>query len=148
MITDVILLVMNETEFTKWLDQRNVPTEVRADLFLAQTHVSNDSMAGEMLDDFDGIVEYTDYAIFELTPYDVGFIVFGSCPNGDPIAIDVKAEIGRILYLSHEDIDENGFPSQVVSPSMGHFIEMVNADKMPLDYYEAIGWGNGGRNAG
>ena len=101
-----------------------------------------------MLDDFDGIVEYTDYAIFELTPHDVGFIVFGWCPNGDPIAIDVKGEVGRILYLSHEEIDEHGFPSRLVSPSMEHFIEMVNSDKMPLDYHEAIGWENGGRNAG
>lgn len=117
-----------------------VPAKVREDLFLAQSHVGKDTMAGGLLDDFDGVVEYTDYAIFELTPHDVGFVVFGWCPNGDPIAIDVKDELGRILYLSHEEIDENGFPSQTVSSSMEQFIDMVNADRMPLDYHEAIRW--------
>lgn len=134
---------MNKTEFTRWLNQRNVPAEVRADLSLAHTHLNKDTMAGRMLDDFDGIVEYTDNAVVELTPHDVGLVVFGCCPNGDPIAIDIKDNIGRILYLSHEEIDENGFPSHEVSPSMEHFIEMVNADKMPLDYHEAIRWEDG-----
>jgi hypothetical protein len=70
-----------------------------------------------------------------------GLLVVGSCPNGDPIAVDVRKQLGTTGYIDHEEIWQianvrNKFA--ILSRSLGRFIQGLDRGQMPLDYDEAI----------
>lgn len=109
-------------------------------LTLSASHEENDTLTGRVVLGFAGITEYTDDEIIDACPFDEGFVVFGDCPNGDPVAIDVKRNAGAIYYLSHEESDGCSFPSIKVANSMEQFLADLESDKMPTDYHEALSW--------
>jgi hypothetical protein len=109
-------------------------------LRLSASHAEKETPIGRIVLDYAGIAEYTDDDIIDACPFDDGFVVFGDCPNGDPVAIDVKRNVGTIHYLSHEETDGYSFPSFKVANSMEQFLIDLGNDKMPADYHEALSW--------
>jgi len=131
---------MNESKFEQWAASRNVRESDVEFLKLSASFSEEDSLVGSTVLDYAGIVEYTDEEIVEACPFDGGFVVFGSCPNGDPVALDVQNEIGSVHYISHEESDGCSFPSLKVANSVKQFLEQLRLDKMPTDFHEAKRW--------
>ncbi len=70
-----------------------------------------------------------------------GLLVVGSCPNGDPVAVDVRDRLGAAGYIGHEETWQVANVREVfrvLSPSLGRLAEGLDQDRMPLDYYEAV----------
>ena len=133
-------LSMNETEFRDWSNEHSVPNKIVAALIKSAGLATEDSRVGRAMLDYGGIAEITDDVIIESCPFDAGFVVFGDCPNGDPIAIDVQNNVGTIPYLSHEEPDGCDFPSFRVAESLENFLQQYANEQMPIDYHEALGW--------
>jgi hypothetical protein len=69
-----------------------------------------------------------------------GLLIVGSCPNGDPVAVDVREQIGAVGYIDHENMwQEANVRSAflVVAPSLGKLAEGLDAEQLPVDYFEA-----------
>jgi hypothetical protein len=65
-----------------------------------------------------------------------GLLIVGGCPNGDPVAVDVREQLGAAGYIGHETMWQAGSVREVfkvLAPGLG----ALAADAMPLDYYEA-----------
>ncbi len=131
---------MNESEFLNWVASHNLQQVEVESLRLSASHSEKDTPIGLVVLDYASIAEHTDDEIIDACPFDDGFVVFGYCPNGDPVAIDVKRNVGTIHYLSHEESDGCSFPSFKVANSMEQFLAALEIDKMPIDYHEAKGW--------
>jgi len=76
--------------------------------------------------------------------FDAGFIIIGSAPNGDMLAIDWKKSEGKTGYLSHDDLwvwDQKVYPDpykyfNCLAESIGSFaIKAVDDENFPMDYY-------------
>lgn len=131
---------MHESEFLVWANNHDLrPQEVES-LQQATGHADDDTLVGRVVLGYDAIAEYTDEKMVDACPFDFGFVVFGECPNGDPVAIDVRNNVGTIHYLSHELSDGSSIPSIRVANTMQQFLMNLEIDKMPTDYHEALGW--------
>lgn len=67
-------------------------------------------------------------------------LIVGTCPNGDPVVIDVAITKGDIGYLCAETMwqeDDVRSAFVPVAPSFASFLEGLSTDKLPLDYFEA-----------
>ena len=131
---------MNESEFLVWATSRSLQQAEVESLKLSASHAEEDTLTGRVVLDYASIAEYTDDEIIDACPFDSGFVVFGDCPNGDPVAIDVKQNVGTVHYLSHEESDGCSFPSIRVANSMEQFLTDLGNDKVPTDYHEALSW--------
>lgn len=81
----------------------------------------------------------TDYVPIALRD---GLLIVGGCPNGDLVVVDVREQLGAAGYVAHDSMW--GRPSVrdvflAVSPGLGAFVAGLDADTLPLDYYEAKG---------
>ena len=131
---------MNESEFLVWATSRSLQQAEVESLKLSASHAEEDTLTGRVVLDYASIAEYTDDEIIDACPFDSGFVVFGDCPNGDQVAIDVKQNVGTVHYLSHEESDGCSFPSIRVANSMEQFLTDLGNDKVPTDYHEALSW--------
>jgi hypothetical protein len=131
---------MNESEFREWAASHELRQLEVESLIMSASYAEKDSLTGRVALDCASIAEYTDDEIINACPFDEGFVVFGDCPNGDMVAIDVKRNVGTIHYLSHEESDGCSFPSIKVANSMEQFLDRLGNDKMPTDYHEALSW--------
>ena len=69
-----------------------------------------------------------------------GLLIVGGCPNGDPVAVDVREQLGAAGYIGHETMWQAGSVREVfrvLAPGLGALAAGLDADEMPLDYYEA-----------
>jgi hypothetical protein len=68
-----------------------------------------------------------------------GLLIIGRCPNGDPIAIDIRQEPGSIWYISHEEMF--GVPLRTVSIKVTNdieeFVNQCENEQFPIDYFDA-----------
>jgi hypothetical protein len=75
-----------------------------------------------------------------------GLLIVGSCPNGDPVVIDVRDEPGAAGYLCHETMwsteDIRGEYVRL-APSLARLVGGIIKETMPLDYFEARQSGKG-----
>ena len=77
-----------------------------------------------------------------VSPEKSGFMIVGFCPNGDPIAIDIGAEMGSVWYMDHETMATDLLRSAAirVTDNLSQFMNrLVHEDDFPFDYYEAKG---------
>jgi hypothetical protein len=68
-----------------------------------------------------------------------GFVIVGTCPNGDPVAIDVADHPGTVGYLSHEEmwsVENLRTVFRPVASSLGKLAEGLRENQIPLDYFE------------
>ena len=72
-----------------------------------------------------------------------GFLLIGSCGNGDPVALDVRDQRGGVFFLSHEVLwsDEEADPrdwSVQVADDLGGFAKSAwDLDSFPIDFWDA-----------
>ena len=82
-----------------------------------------------------------------------GFLMIGSCANGDFIVINLKTVSLEVGYITHEEVDDSSscrFQDKyiAISPTLGSFFHDSNLLwTMPGDYYHAkeLGWSVKGR---
>ena len=131
---------MTESEFANWaLDLGIDGTSLRS-LIEVASHHDKDTFVGRSVEDFAGIKELSEEEPLGVLATNGGFLVFGSCPNGDQIAVDLKTDPGSVHYLFFEEEDELKIISNKIVPNLPMFVTMMNAEKLPFDYHEAIGW--------
>lgn len=68
------------------------------------------------------------------------FLIIGSCPNGDPIAVDIGQDAGSVWYLSHEQMFDREIRSAAVkvAASIVEFCRrLAENDSFPLDFWDA-----------
>jgi hypothetical protein len=69
-----------------------------------------------------------------------GLLIVGSCPNGDPVAVDVRDQLGAAGYIGHETMWQAGSVREVfavLAPGLGALAAGLRDGTMPLDYYVA-----------
>jgi hypothetical protein len=69
-------------------------------------------------------------------------LAVGYCPNGDPVAIDLRKRVGSVGYLSHDLVweDEEARLRRyfvVVAASLPEFVRLAFDKALPIDYWEA-----------
>lgn len=70
-----------------------------------------------------------------------GLLIVGGCPNGDPVAVDVREHIGAAGYIAHETMWQEANVRSVfvvLTTGLGALAVGLDAGTMPRDYYEAI----------
>lgn len=127
-------------EFLAWLTRHAVPPTARH--FLAHAWVKGD-------DDFLGAMTLMSEAAImardakEPRWLAAGFLVIGSCDNGDMVALDTKAALGSVWFLSHEELwgDETADPRRFavrVAKDLGELaVKGQDLDAFPYDYEDA-----------
>ncbi len=73
------------------------------------------------------------------TAVENGFIIIACCPDGDPIAVDMRINPGSVHYISAGDSDEE-VVSKMVAPDIRSFVGIMDDETIPYDYHEAIAW--------
>lgn len=71
-----------------------------------------------------------------------GLLIVGTCPNGDPVAVDVRDRLGEAGYVGHETMWQAADVRDrfvVLTASPGELVEGLRDGRLPLDYYEAVG---------
>jgi hypothetical protein len=72
-------------------------------------------------------------------PIDEGFLIIGSCPNGDPVAVDFRDPQLPVFYISHEQMHGNPLAKVIrkVSNSIDEYDEALSDENsgIPLDYW-------------
>jgi hypothetical protein len=73
-------------------------------------------------------------------PIEQGFLVIGSCPNGDPVVVQVRAPGLPVFYLSHEELHDRPLTQimRKIADSFAAFTEALldKGSGMPLDYWD------------
>lgn len=70
-----------------------------------------------------------------------GLLIVCGCPNGDPVAVDVREQLGAAGYIGHESMWDAGNVREVcivLAPGLGALAAGLEQGSMSLDYYEAI----------
>ena len=75
-----------------------------------------------------------------INPGQAGFWLLGSCPDGDPIVLDVLEYVGSVCYLCHETMHHKPLRDCCVKVAdrIDDFLELYRtADVFPFDYFDA-----------
>jgi hypothetical protein len=68
-----------------------------------------------------------------------GFLVIGSCPNGDPVLVGFRDSELPVYYLSHEELHCKPLPQimRKISDSIAAYDKALSDEKsgIPLDYW-------------
>src|SRR5204863_8842026 len=92
-------------QFTAWAAKRGIPETIVETLI--ESTPQKEDLDPEMpspIYDLANIMGMNGEDGIPVPAIACGFLMIGSCPNGDPVAIDFKQEIGSIHYLSHEEM--------------------------------------------
>jgi hypothetical protein len=88
----------------------------------------------------DDIVAMTSSDALGTLPLTQGFIIVGSCFNGDPIAVDVANDQGSVWYINHETMHGSTLRASAirVATDLSGLINGILEDgNFPLDHFSA-----------
>ncbi len=72
-----------------------------------------------------------------------GFLVIGSCPNGDPVVVSFRDSSLPVFYLSHEELHDKSFTdvTRKISDSIAAYDKALSTENsgIPLDYWDTKG---------
>jgi len=72
-----------------------------------------------------------------------GFLIVGSCPNGDPVVVGFQESSLPVFYLSHEELYNKPFTEVMrkVSDSIAAYDKALSTEnsRIPLDYWGTKG---------
>jgi hypothetical protein len=72
-----------------------------------------------------------------------GFVVIGSCPNGDPVLVSFQDSTLPVFYLSHEELHDKPFTDVMrkISDSIAAYDKALSTKNsgIPLDYWGTKG---------
>lgn len=130
-------------KFRSWASKAQIPEAfVETIIHYAPTNAEFERAAEEMrpqLYPLQGILAVQSRDEIDIDALADGFLVIGSCPNGDPILIDLRSKSGSIWYLSHEEMFHVPLRSVCirVANDLKRFVTGCRKDMFPIDYWEA-----------
>ena len=72
-----------------------------------------------------------------------GFLIIGSCPNGDPIVVSFRDPTLPVFYLSHEELYRKPLAEVMrrISDSIAAYDKALSTENsaIPLDYWDTNG---------
>lgn len=129
--------------YAKWVEGLSIPKELKD--FLLYFLLSDEYRIGTaVLYTPDQILTENQEFLYILN---AGFIIIGSAPNGDMIAIEYLRTHGETGYLSHDNLWEWDVKSRrnpheyflSLAMSVGKFaLKAVKEKEFPMDYYGTI----------
>lgn len=134
-----------KTEFRRWIASLPVEKDVAEKLL---THLPDDAVVDPELPSWissaSGVIsmnEPKDCLGLPQNPIDEGFLVIGSCPNGDPVAVSFRDPQLPVFYISHEEMHSKPLSAVIrkVSDSIDDYDEALSDANsgIPLDYWDA-----------
>ncbi len=135
-----------EGEFTKWATAKGLDSKtIQLVIACAATPeemkeaIDNDEPCSPIypLGDIQNLQDENGLGV---SPEKSGFLIVGSCPNGDPIALDIGADMGSVWYMDHETMAADLLRSAAirVADNLSQLMNrLVQVDDFPFDYYEA-----------
>ncbi|MGJ8654706.1 MAG: hypothetical protein ACSHX8_15710 [Opitutaceae bacterium] len=127
-------------KYEGWIDSQNIPKELKS--FLKFLNLEQEFGLGtNVLSPTENIIEYNEEFRYIL---EAGFVIIGSCTNGDMVAIEYKQTEGETGYLSHDELwewDEKEYPNPYehflsLGESVGAYaLRAIDYLNFPLDYY-------------
>lgn len=139
----------NQEDFALWATQKGLDTEtIRMVVACAATpeevkEAFDACEPGPPIDTLDSIRALHDGDELGVAPEKCGFMIVGSCPNGDPIALDIGEDLGSVWYMDHETMHSEPLRSisiRVADNLQQLMTRLVNEDDFPFDYYLAKGF--------
>ena len=138
---------MSPEQFAKWCEQRGATPDAIREVIHFAADEKEMSLCAEgiipppIVFPLAEIVDLNAKDMFGVPGPEAGFIFTGYCPNGDPVAIDVRDQPGSVWYLSHEEsVDPSDLRANAVKAADD--IETLSQgiwDGMgPYDYYHAL----------
>lgn len=123
-------------KFLEWIARRGIPKA--ASRFIGHMWVRDDDAAVGAINLLpeSAIMTQADDEPRWLT---AGFLVIGSCGNGDMVAIDVRGTPGSVWFMSHEELwgddsaDPRRFSVQVAKDLADLVVRAWDIDSFPLD---------------
>lgn len=133
------------TEFLKWIRSLPVNLEVVEKLL---PHLPDDADLDQELPNWiesvSRIISMNDPKHgFGLPkePLEEGFLIIGSCPNGDPVVVSLGDPQLPVFYISHEQMHSNPLSMVIrkVSASIDDYDKALSDEDsgIPLDYWDA-----------
>lgn len=125
------------------VEERDWPGHLLAELQLLN-QIDRDTCALDIFD-LDSMFS-SDPEDFRSIMMNHNHLVIGCCGNGDFIAVDCVGRDGVVVYVSHEEFHYDPDPETeetiddiriVVAGSIRDFIDAIEAESLPMDYYEA-----------
>jgi hypothetical protein len=130
-----------EKEFRSWASKAGIPeAAIETIIRHAPSNSDFESTAEDMtpkIYPLEGILAAQSREEVDIDALTDGFVIVGSCPNGDPIVVDLRMEPGSIWYLSHEEMFHAPLRSVClkVAKSLKDFTR--ERDTLPIDYWAA-----------
>ena len=96
---------MSRDEFVAWANECGVSKKT-VDVIL-RYHASEENYPDEYertmmmigpVKDFDTIYNQTLFNLTKVSPLEAGFLIVGSCGNGDPVAVDIRNDVDSVWY--------------------------------------------------
>ena len=137
---------MTDHEFLEWAATSGVPGTTAQQLVEAAAspeemkEASDAMMPAPPIYTLDDIIEMSDTDCFGFQAKDHGFILIGGCPNGDPIAMDVRDQVGSIWYIGHETMyctPLREIAAKVAEDLESFVVGLIEEEGFPYDYYDA-----------
>lgn len=137
---------MTDEEFVTWATASGVPAVPAKQLINAAASIEemkeafDAMMPAPPIYTLDDIVEMSDKNLYGFLPKEHGFVILGGCPNGDPVALDVKDHPGSIWYISHESMYDSSIrkiATKVAENLESFIVGLCEDESFPVDYHEA-----------
>jgi hypothetical protein len=118
--------------FSDWLASRGVPRDGIDKLLELLPHSADLFETPERIMESDCWFNYPDNS---------RFVLLGSCPNGDAVAIDTADQPGAIFFIDHErvhdDIPDSERAARVANSLTDYVQSCLDDPDFPCDYHEA-----------
>jgi hypothetical protein len=133
----------HEAQFRSWASEARIPQSIVEQIVRHAPRNEDFKDPGEemvpQIYPLEGVLFYQSREQIDIDALADGFMVIGTCPNGDPIVIDLRDEPGSIWYLSHEEMF--GKPLRTVCKKVAadikEFVSKCGNETFPIDYWAA-----------
>ena len=128
----------DKTEFANWALSLGIDGKTLSLLVTLPNRFPDRELIQRFIPSLTEIRELNDEEPLGTAAIQDGFITIGSCPDGDPIAIDLKTNPGAVHFISHEELDGNSVITKMVARDLQSFVRMMDHEIIAYDFHEAV----------
>ncbi|QEL15955.1 hypothetical protein [Limnoglobus roseus] len=136
---------MTEEQFLTWVNDRGLPRDRGMELLRLAATPEEMKAASEAWEppppiyNLGSIVTLTEDDPLGVSPKAHGFLIVGSCPNGDLIAVDGSTDVGSVWFVCHETMREKPLREVAlrVADNLADLMHKWATGKGPMDYFDA-----------
>ncbi len=124
--------------YDRWLKEKKVPDDLAQGLLNCCLQNPSDVGAIRMYSEA-GVMSANTPEAFPIA-LKSGFLMLGTCPNGDPVVIDIAGTRGSVGYLCGETMwqaKDARTEYVAVAASLAAFVQGLSKNQLPIDYFEA-----------